>query len=291
MEKQPTTRQRDNPTQLALQKTLEMIAITQESNPRTYKADFVNSTNTHDISQTLDKLIQNPCLPVKLYHPYSKFDLQSFVKQNPSIATVYHFPNVRLISTLQLIPNIYTIYSEPKPSLFSDTDRITALEQIRSSIRHDLKNALSGNSRFDKTKLIARATKELGFIGSEDEITTAIMERSKTIQPASFHKIDGFFVDWDSTLYKDKNFSRELFHYATSEAMKEKLPLAIWTGGNVDEVYRTLQQLNIETVDVCSKQDCKGLKITHAIDDENMDSLSEYGIEVENFQKISQGIF
>ena len=94
-------------------------------------------------------------------------------------------------------------------------------------------------------------------------------------------------VDWDGTLFKDGHFQDQALGHAKKAAMQRGLPLVIWTGGDVKAVYKKLAETGIDTIRVCRKQDCSGLKARWAMDDQSQQSLKDiYGIDVQEFENV-----
>lgn len=278
--------QEKTPVRKSIAQVLETL-LDKEKQPRLARAGFIDIFKTEEVSQAFHQLQNNPALPLVLMDIGGGKVLDHAMRKNPVIVDVVRYPNVRLIDSLKFIAEVFTVYDKPRTQLFSQELALEGIRRIQSSIRHDLRHALTGHRGYDKGGLIRRARAELNLQGTDEEVVAAVMEESKMIQPAQYLNINGLFVDWEGTLAKDDVLSPERLTGFQTKAQEQNLPLAIWTGGNVNRVYNQLHRAGIYSLDVCSKQDCFGLKVKMAVDDQDLEKLKgEYGFDVEKFEKV-----
>ncbi|HLC94671.1 MAG TPA: hypothetical protein VJH96_03840 [Patescibacteria group bacterium] len=284
--------QKESLTLYAISQVLEFFNVDNDTFPRLARAAFVAlplyDARGGEINFAHQELIKNPAVPVVLFDIAGMRErtLKYAVGRNPSLVSISQFPNVRVIDALRFVQDVFTAYDTPRKSLFSQETTNDAFQRTQSFIRHDLRHALSGHQGFDQQKFIERARRELQLTGSDEEVIAVVME-GVPFRAKSHMDVAGLFVDWAGTLYKNESVDTGLLQEAKTQAKNEKLPLVVWTGGNVDDVYRMLARSSVTDVDVCSKQDCFGLKVAKAIDDESVEKLQEYGIAVDSLKQIS----
>lgn len=237
-----------------------------------------------EIEHALDLLAVNPAKPIIIF-TFKK--LIKVMENSPKLAQLLKFPNVRATLGYEFQENAETFYTQPKPELDKETSEL-ALSMILSQIRHNLGHALNGNPRFSKESLLMQARKEAGLNGSDDELVSQIMMPRSSIEVNEYFDLNAACIDYEGTLIKDGVFSLDQLMQAKEEAAKRNLPLIIWTGSNPNDVYQKLESLGIDDIDVCSKQDCKGLRAKLAIDDTDLKNLTkEFGLDAAEFIKIN----
>jgi hypothetical protein len=250
-----------------------------ETNPRLMTAKVVDGTRKDEVVGAEHLLRQSPAHPV----------LVATLKDGgvPELARVAQYPNVRMLklpSGRELADSL-AIFNEPRLSTNENQTREIRI-RVQREIRHDLGHALRGSSAYSKEGLLARARAELGLQGPDDEVIARVMsEQPLTRRSQDCNDIGGVFVDWAGTLYNNGAVSQDVFTEATREADALGTSLSVWTGGTVNEVYRILREASID-LHVCSKQDCHGLRVAVAVDDEDPEQLrTAYGLDAHRFIK------
>ncbi|MBU0668055.1 hypothetical protein KJ951_03130 [Patescibacteria group bacterium] len=232
-----------------------------------------------DLEKLLNFLAVNPAQPLVVLIPGP---LRETIEKEPLLAQLLRFPNVRTAPVHRFVAEASLFYTRPKTVLGKDVSKI-ALDRTLSVIRHDLRHVLEGSSP-RKDQLLARARKEAGLKGSDDELIEQIMTPDAPVEVDEFFELNAACVDWEGTLMKDGKFNKGQLSQARTEAKKRNLPLIIWTGANPNGVYKELQKSGITNVDVCSKQDCRGLRAALAIDDTDLVILKkEFGLDAREF--------
>lgn len=229
-------------------------------------------------------LISNPAQPIVIL---LNQPLRKAIEISPRIEALLKYPNVRTSQIRQMVAEASKLYTQPKPEVDEDTSRLAIYGRL-SSIRHDLRHALNGNTRYDKNALLSNARTQEGLQGSDEELIDQIMNTDTKFEISEFWELKAACIDWEGTLMKDGNFDFPQLKSAREEAKKRNLPLIIWSGANPNDIYMKLNELGIDDIDVCSKQDCKGIRVALAIDDMDLDNLSqEYGIDAIEFIKVN----
>lgn len=276
--------QAETPVLRSIERVLGLFNF--DSYPRIQRAAFVDIYQKQETQQCLDALLQNPALPVVLMDIGGGKVLNHALEVSSNLTQIVRFPNVRMIDSLKLVADLPTLYEQPRFS-FTQEQFIKVSERVRSYIKHDLGHALRGNADFNKDKLLHRARRELGLTGSDDEIMQIVMSETVTIQPSKYMFVNAVGVDWDGTIFQDGILQQDCLTQIQSEAAQKNLPVMIWTGGDVNGVYRVLKQNGISDLDVAAKQDCLGLEIVRAFDDEEKTALEKtYGVKIGEIKKI-----
>lgn len=277
--------QTETPVLRSLEKVVGLFNF--DSFPRIQRAAFVDIYKGEETQKCFDALLQNPASPVVLMDIGGGKVLDYALKKSPYLTQVVRFPNVRMIDSLKLIAELPILYQQPRFSLTQEQSHHTN-ELILSGIRHDLGHALRGSTYHDKSHLIERARKQIGLKGSDDEIVQVVMNTTSVIKPSEYMQVNGVGIDWEGTLFQNGVFMQDRLNEVKSEATQDNIPLMIWTGGDVDSVYRILKQNGIVDVDVAAKQDCAGLEIPLAFDDEEKTILEKiYGFKIGTLNRLT----
>ena len=266
----------------ALEKVLGTLGIQRKGAPRLARAMFCSSDK--EIAKATQAAQEDPALPVVAV----LYRIEKELSQNSELGVLLQYPNVRVVSdpTNSLV-SVIESFKKSKQESLGEVDTKEAMERALGTIRHDLGNALRGGG-YDKSKILESARLKLGFEGDDEALIKRIMEPRAAVEVKEYRNVAGVFVDWDGTLKKNSGFDQNAFAHAKEVSKQKGLPLVIWTGSDPDNVYRELDALGIEGVNVCSKQDCKGFRVAVAIDDEALESLKgTYGIDAKEFEKIA----
>jgi len=255
-----------------------------EKDPRLSKA--VACFNPKEITKAIQALQNDPALPVLAITP---FEIEKGLGNNSGLGILLQYPNVRAFEVLNATTEtFFDAFKKSKRESMGQLSPEKAMESAMGIIRHDLGHALKGHANYDKRKLLDEARAKLGFEGDDEALVKKVMEPSADAEVAEFRNVPGVFVDWDGTLQKQSGLDRALLDRARELAKAKGLPLVIWTGGDPDGVLRELAKEGVTDINACSKQDCQGLRVTLAIDDEPLEFLRRtYGIDAKEFEKVT----
>ncbi|MFC1615898.1 HAD family hydrolase [Patescibacteria group bacterium] len=268
----------------AAEHVFNTLGVNQENFPRLANALKITS-NREDLRLALDALEKDPAAPVLIMHQNLEEELRTF----PDLGLSLQYPNVRTVPVVQAILALQ-IFNAPKQDGGQVVDFRKSILAKRSRFRHDIGNAIRGGYLDKQQSLIGEVREELDLKGDNQAIIDEIMKPDEAVEVDEYFDIDALCIDWDGTLSTTGQFNLELFERAKEEAQQKGLPLVIWTGGNVDRVYKFLKAQGIDDVNVCSKSDCKGLRVTAAIDDESLEDLKfKYGVDVKEFEQVQSG--
>lgn len=259
-----------------------------DSHPQIQRAAFVDIYKREETQKCLGALLQTPALPVALMDIGGGKVLNHALEQSPDLTRIARFPNVRMIDSLmRFVTDLPTLWEKPRFS-FNQKQLSNANERMRSFIKHDLGHALSGSVHFNKDELINRARSELGLTGFDDEVIQMVMSETAVVKPSEFMFVNTVGVDWGGTIFQNGVLMQNRLTQVKSEAAQKNLPVMIWTGGDVNSVYRLLKQNGVSDLDVAAKQDCTGLEIALAYDDEEKTVLENtYGVKIGEMKKFS----
>lgn len=279
------TWQTETPLLRSIEKVLKLFNF--ETYPRVRRAAFVDIYKREETQKCFDALIQNPAFPVVLMDIGGGKVLDHPLENFPLLTQMVRFPNVRMVDSLKFVAELPIVHQKPRFS-FTQEQLTDASERIRSVIRHDLGHVLRGSAYHDKGRLIERARNELGLTGSDDEIVQVVISKTSVVNPSEYMNVNVLALDWGGTLCQDGALIQNRLDYGKNEAAQKNMPLMIWTGGDVDSVYRILKQNGIVDVDVAAKQDCTGLEIPLAFDDEEKTILEKiYGFKIGSLNRLA----
>lgn len=273
----------------AIMQVLNTLGVTEENDPRLRKAKIIyaGGDSCDYIAQVEEALQRDPALPVIIT---GSLGLPQTVARNPQITALLHFPNVRFVNAFddQAIVELLYTFKKPKTASIHPDDRGAIYEALRGSFRHDLRHALQGDSGYNQGAIVGKARKQLDLQGDDETVIRIVMApKQETPDIPAYFNCPAVCVDWEGTLFQQGSFSKDIFTRAEQIAHEENAPLIIWTGGDVNAVYQELRRLGMNGINVCSKHDCRGLRLKMAIDDEDPEFLrKEYGFDAEQFQKV-----
>jgi len=224
--------------------------------------------------ENIEKMLKkNPALPVSVM-VFSLADkvLKIYEAGNDILKRIMMFPNVHYVDILEKGGITKALNGE------DNKDN----SQELSKLRHATNHRWEGQERINRINRIREIT---GFSEEEktDEEIIDFIKNWQSSESREFNKIyiNATAVDWDGTLWKDGKFNNELW-----EKIKDEPGLFIATGGDLDNVYKKLESLNID-IGVCAKQKLRGYKIEKLIDDLSQDKIkNQYGIIVKKHEMV-----
>jgi hypothetical protein len=279
-------------TQMPPEVKLTLLVNDKLDDPRLSNALFIEIGDKQTTQDALSILKDDPALPVVLlWNGRDRMDYMSM--SNVYLQTIARYPNARVrdLSKLEGIAKTFAVETPHALTFLSEESDMPSLNRIRSGLRHDLRHAIDGTSEFyKKDEIVAKARIKLGLTDADtdEEIVKKVMtEEDQSTEVVEYFPLTGMFVDWDGTVFNN-GFNRTLFESLRAQAQERGIPFIIWTGGDVERIYVELNKQGITDVRVCRKQDCKGIRVSTSIDDEDANNLKRtYGLDAQEFIKIS----
>ena len=203
---------------------------------------------------------------------------------------LFKYPNIRVISLSEniLLTKIISIYNNTWRYGFTKD-----LSSILNIIEHSLPWELRRKNIKDFTdeeissqKDIINKGRELWINWLDKEVLKSIKEtKTEDIEENQFLECPNtIFCDWEDTLFINNEFKSELLEKALKKCIELNKNLVIWTWWDLKVINSIGKYVKGINISICSKNDCKWLKVFWIIDDLPKEEIeNRYWVKIDNY--------
>lgn len=241
--------------------------------------------NVDDELRYIDDEICNAVCPIIFYGMNSEFSFR--LTGNPAVPYFYKKNGAYFRIPFQLAEIIAMIYKIQEGKKIENTAAMMvsgkkSKDRLISVFLHDIKPEGCGDFHERSLKIVE---KEFGISGTTKEVRAKLEElqsqysNSKDIFVAT-QTIPGVFCDVDDTLIVNNAINQKILEKLQKYA--EAKAITLWTGGDLQEAEKVLDNLGITEYPLLSKYDFEGYQVEIAIDDLPQSEFEEkYKIKAE----------